>query len=145
MTKYTEILRLHGQGVSGRGIAASCGCSRNTVSNVLERAKHHEIRWPFEKDLTDQDLEDLLFPEKKLTSSRKMPDCEYIHKELAKSGVTLSLLWNEYCEKTRLSGEIPLMYSQFVCCIIEIPKGRCGRFLGEIIQLNLIVYDSLLD
>ena len=42
-----------------------------------------------------------------------MPDCEYIHKELAKSGVTLTLLWNEYCEKTRLGGEIPLMYSQF--------------------------------
>lgn len=113
MTKYTEILRLHSQGVSGRGIASSCSCSRNTVSNVLERAKHHEIHWPFEKDLTDQDLENLLFPEKKLKSSRKMPDSEYIHKELAKSGVTLSLLWNEYCEKTRLSGEIPLMYSQF--------------------------------
>ena len=27
-----------------------------------------------------------------------MPDMEYIHKEMAKSGVTLSLLWNEYCE-----------------------------------------------
>lgn len=42
-----------------------------------------------------------------------MPDCEYIHKEMAKSGVTLSLLWNEYCEQCRLSNEIPLMYSQF--------------------------------
>ncbi|WP_330613218.1 IS21 family transposase [Alkaliphilus hydrothermalis] len=32
---------------------------------------------------------------------------------MAKSGVTLSLLWNEYCEQCRLSNEIPLMYSQF--------------------------------
>ena len=37
MTKYREILRLHSQGVSQRGIASSCRCSRNTVSKVLER------------------------------------------------------------------------------------------------------------
>jgi transposase len=42
-----------------------------------------------------------------------MPDCEHLHKEMAKSGVTLSLLWNEYCEECHLSGEIPFMYSQF--------------------------------
>jgi transposase len=34
-------------------------------------------------------------------------------RELAKSGVTLSLLWNEYCEECRLAGELPLMYTQF--------------------------------
>jgi hypothetical protein len=27
-----------------------------------------------------------------------MPDLEYVHQELAKSGVTLTLLWNEYFE-----------------------------------------------
>ena len=32
---------------------------------------------------------------------------------MAKSGVTLSLLWSEYCEQCRLSNDIPLMYSQF--------------------------------
>ena len=32
---------------------------------------------------------------------------------MAKSGVTLSLLWNEYCENCRQNSEIPLMYSQF--------------------------------
>jgi transposase len=42
-----------------------------------------------------------------------MPDVEYIHKEMAKSGVTLSLLWNEYCESCRIIKEIPFMYTQF--------------------------------
>ncbi|AJA49808.1 putative transposase for insertion sequence IS1162 [Clostridium pasteurianum DSM 525 = ATCC 6013] len=32
---------------------------------------------------------------------------------MAKSGVTLSLLWNEYCEAYRLSNEVPFMYTQF--------------------------------
>lgn len=42
-----------------------------------------------------------------------MPNYEYIHKELAKSNVTLSLLWNEYCEECRQNKEIPFMYTQF--------------------------------
>lgn len=113
MTKYREILRLHSQGLSGRSIASSCQCSRNTVSAVLERAERQSVSWPFKKDMTDANLQELLFPEKSITSNRKLPDCEHVHKEMAKSGVTLSLLWHEYCEQCRLSGEIPLMYSQF--------------------------------
>ena len=113
MIKYREILRLHSQGVSQRGIAASCQCSRTTIRNVLERAERHEISWPLDKDMTDADLQELLFPEKSSQSNRKIPDCEHIHKEMAKSGVTLSLLWHEYYEQCRLNGEIPLMYSQF--------------------------------
>lgn len=113
MIKYREILRLHSQKVSGRGIASSCQCSRNTVSKVLERAKEKGITWPFENDITDADLQRMLFPEKDIQSNRKIPDCAYVHKEMAKSGVTLSLLWQEYCESCRISGEIPLMYSQF--------------------------------
>ncbi len=54
-----------------------------------------------------------MFPSKGQQASRRLPDCAEIHKELAKSGVTLSLLWNEYCESCRLAGEIPLMYTQF--------------------------------
>lgn len=41
------------------------------------------------------------------------PDYNYIHKELAKPGVTLTLLWNEYCEKCYTNNEIPYMSTQF--------------------------------
>ncbi len=30
-----------------------------------------------------------------------------------RNGVTLKLLWNEYCEECRQCNELPLMYSQF--------------------------------
>ena len=113
MTKYREILRLHSQGISKRGIASSCQCSRNTITAVLERAEQCGVLWPLQKDMTDGDLQNLMFPEKSYSSNRKLPDCEHLHRELSKSGVTLSLLWNEYCEECRLSNEIPLMYSQF--------------------------------
>jgi transposase len=42
-----------------------------------------------------------------------LPDFEQIHKELAKPGVNLTLLWDEYCLTARMAGKIPYMYTQF--------------------------------
>jgi hypothetical protein len=92
MTYYREILRLYSQGISQRSIAASCSCSRNTVFKVLKRARELNVAWPLSEGTTDGKLQKLFFPDVAVPSSRKYPDCEYIHKEMAKSGVTLSLL-----------------------------------------------------
>jgi transposase len=113
MTQYREILRFHSQGISQRNIAVSCACSRNTVSKIINRAEELGIAWPLEKDLTDGEHRQRLFASAAQPPTRKYPDYEYIHGETAKSGVTLSLLWNEYCENCRSSQEIPFMYSQF--------------------------------
>ncbi|WP_243647021.1 helix-turn-helix domain-containing protein [Scopulibacillus darangshiensis] len=53
VVKYREILRLHAQGVSQRGIAASCSCSRSTIREVVKRAEKGGIFWPFEDDMSD--------------------------------------------------------------------------------------------
>ena len=113
MGKYMEILRLHGQGISGRSIAASCGVSRNTVSKVVSRAEELGLEWPLRTGITEQKLSAMLFTEESMPETRRQPNFEHIHRELAKSGVTLSLLWNEYQESCGLSGEIPFMYTQF--------------------------------
>lgn len=113
MTNYREILRLCSHGISQRSIATSCECSRNTVAKVLQRAQELNVAWPLKPEMTNGELHKIFFPESYSPPSRKRPDCEYIHKEMAKSGVTLSLLWNEYCQACRLSNEIPLMYSQY--------------------------------
>jgi len=114
MTKYREILRLYSQRISGRSISVSCGCSRNTVTKVISRAKELNISWPLEADVTDADLQTRLFPQaSRQSAQRKLPDAEHLHRELMKSNVTLKLLWTEYCEDCRMSGEMPLMYSQF--------------------------------
>lgn len=114
MTNYREIIRLNVQGISQRSIALSCQCSRNTVSKVLTRARKQNIQWPLSSETSDLDLEKKLFPEKQSDEpSRKYPDYEYIDKEMKRNGVTLKLLWNEYCEECRQANELPLMYSQF--------------------------------
>jgi transposase len=114
MTRYREIFRLHEQGVTKIDIALSCGCSRNTVSSVLKRAREAGLSWRSVRELSDERISQLLFGERSdQPERRKRPDFERIHRELAKSGVTLSLLWHEYCGECRISGDIPFMYSQF--------------------------------
>ena len=113
MIRYREILRLHSQGISKTAIARSCECSRNTVTRAVQRAEEVGIVWPLDPDFSDAKLQKLLLPQSDLPPLRQVPDYEAIHKELAKSGVTLSLLWNEYCECCRLEKKIPFMYTQF--------------------------------
>ena len=43
----------------------------------------------------------------------KMLDYAYVHKELQRSGVTLNLLWLEYCYQCRVADEVPYQSTQF--------------------------------
>jgi transposase len=113
MTSYKEILRLHSLGINNTRIAYGCGCSRTTVISVLQRAKEQGLSWQSVSDLTDKELSRLLFPVESSKPTYKMPDCEYIHREMAKSGVTLTLLWLEYCDQCRESDQIPYKSTQF--------------------------------
>jgi len=113
MTNYKEILRLHSLGISNSQIAASCSCSRTTVISILQKANEQGITWQAAKDMPDKELSNLLFPTEKSKAIYKMPDYEYVHQEMAKSGVTLSLLWVEYCEECRKNGDIPYKSTQF--------------------------------
>ena len=55
-----------------------------------------------------------MFPGKYAAASPyTVPDYERIHRELARTGVTLTLLWSEYCVKVRDTGGVPYMYTQF--------------------------------
>lgn len=142
MTPYREILRIYSQGISQRSIATSCNCSRNTVARTIEKAKEHNLTAPLPKELTDEKLGELFYPKQSSTpSNRRMPDYEYIHKELAKNGVTLSLLWTEYCAECKQCGDVPFMYTQFCYYYREyIQKNKAtmhiNRKPGEIMEVD---------
>ena len=118
MTKYREILRLASQNFSERNIALSCSVSRNTVSRVLAAAKEMNISWPLDPSETDASLEKKLFPREKTVTEKRMPNFEYVRKELLRNGVNKKLLWTAYLEECQQAGESPLMYSQF-CYYIQ--------------------------
>ena len=114
MVDYRNILRLQSQGHSQREIERELYCSRHTISEVLIRAKAAGIAWPLEDDVTNEDIQANLFPGKyAYASPYTVPDYAYIHRELAKNGVTLTLLWEEYCVKVRGEGGVPYSYTQY--------------------------------
>ena len=113
MTNYREILRLHSLGLNKTEIAASLSCSRNTVAGTLRRADECGLKYPLPESMSDKQLSEILFPPAASKPVYKMPDYEYVHKELQKDGVTLNLLWLEYCEACRNNGELPYQSTQF--------------------------------
>ena len=114
MTNYREILRLHSLGHSQRSIAASAKVSRNTVSEVLKKAEQLHIHLPLDDDVTNEMLDELLHESRESSPTPyAVINYEYIHRELSKKGVTLTLLWQEYCEAAYANGEKPYMSTQF--------------------------------
>ncbi|MEI6286675.1 MAG: hypothetical protein WCP79_09265 [Bacillota bacterium] len=84
MTNYREILRLHSQGFSQRGIAASCECSRNIVAKVLQKAAELNMIWPLTGDPSNSELSTVFATEATVSDARKRPDYERIHREMGK-------------------------------------------------------------
>jgi transposase len=113
MTNYREILRLDNLKINHSKIAASIGCSRQTVITVLHKAKQRGIGFDDSKGMSDKDLANAINDSGIDRVQYRMPDYDYIHRELSKSGVTLTLLWVEYCDECRNYGQIPYQSTQF--------------------------------
>lgn len=114
MVDYREILRLRGLGNNITQIANAIHSSRHTVRHVEKLADEKGICWPLEEELTNQRLYALLYPERLEKAQVYMePDCACIHEELAKKGVNLTLLHNEYKVKCAGVGRVPYQYTQF--------------------------------
>lgn len=115
MPNYKEIARLKAAGQSNRTVADSLGISRNTVNAAVARIEDSGLRFEDLQVLTDAQINEVFPP----TSGRKvegeyyMPEFDQLKKELAKPGVTLQLLWEEYSDRCRLSGLKPYQLTQF--------------------------------
>jgi bacterioferritin-associated ferredoxin len=114
MTDYKEILRLDALGFSKQALQTSCvACARNTVRSVISAAQGKQVTWQSAKGSSNENLRNRLYPSSSGSQQYRMPDYEQIHREMQKSGVTLSLLWAEYCDQCRAAGELPYQSTQF--------------------------------
>lgn len=99
MRRIREVLRQRWEcGLSERIVAASCSLARSTVAKYVERARETGLCWPLPEGLTDEELERRLFPVESVSQAepRVMPDWTEVHRQLARKGVTLRLVWEEY-------------------------------------------------
>jgi transposase len=112
MRQVKEVLRLKWAcGLSDRQIAQSLRISRPTVTQYVRRLKAAGLSWPLPEDVDDTALESKLFATTTPvpTANRPLPDWSWVHQELRRKGVTLTLLWQEY-KATNPDG---LQYSYF--------------------------------
>jgi transposase len=99
MRKVREVLRLSWGGkLSPRAVARSCGIGRTTAREYVHRARRAGLSWPLPEEMSDSELEGLLFPPPVSADNapRPLPDWKVLHEELKGKGVTLFLLWEEY-------------------------------------------------
>lgn len=113
MINYRKILGMEFDGISQRTISSSTGHSRNTVAEVVQRAKERGLKG-LEETMNNQWLGTYLFPEKQAIEKGYCPvDFEWVHKELQKKNVTLMLLHHEYASAAREGGKVPYAYRTF--------------------------------
>lgn len=144
MVDYREILRLDNLGYTKKDVASSVHSSRNTVSEVLTLAGNLHICWPLDDDVTNQSLESMFYPGRnKDNKERLMPDYPKIHRELAKKGITLTLLWTEYCLEASATGKKPYMSTQFNDNYHKWAVSPRRRCVSNINQVILFPHSSL--
>lgn len=101
MQDIKKILELRAQNKSQRFIAKALSISRNTVREVSRLADEKCIYWNQVREMDEMTVQNLIYGDNPLNLVYVQPDFDYVHKELLKPGVSLNLLWEEYCEKCR--------------------------------------------
>ena len=96
--KIIEMLRLSEMGMPQRDIAASGGCGKSTVGEVLKLCKDKGINHEAALQMTDEQLQTALYP-KDLGKAPMTPEPDWkaIYEELAMhKNLNLQFMWEEY-------------------------------------------------
>lgn len=113
MRDLKRILELRFENHSQREIARMLKVSRNTVRDVFNTADAAGVYWNTAYNLSESQINELLFPSNGIDVSYEQPDYAYVHKELLKVGVSLKMLWKEYMDQCKSTHKVYLKYSAF--------------------------------
>lgn len=112
--KAKQVLRLHARSLSGRMIARSLGVSRDSVAMVIKAAADAGVVFDDVSAKSDDEVYALLFPGRnEHVPAYRQPDWNAVHRELARTGVTLRLLHAEYRDSCSADGVPAMGYDRF--------------------------------
>ena len=119
MCKLRDALRLKFEGgLSHQKIAAALDISKGVVTKYVGLAVAAGLNWKAIEAMDEATLERRLLASPRPSDTYAQPDYGRIHQELARKGVTLTLLWEEYCAQVGDEYSVdnpvkPWRYSQF--------------------------------
>lgn len=119
------ILQLRAAGLTQNVIANSHHMSKTSVGEVFRLAEEHAISYNDVADKRPEEVYRLLFPQKcEAAPIFAIPNYEYAHNELSRTGVTLKLLWKEYRDTCQAEGTLPVGYTKFTIGYGEFVNAR---------------------
>ena len=112
--RVKHIPRLRANGISRNSIAKAVRSSKTSVMDVFNAAERNKITFKEVENKTNEEIYAMLFPERcQNQSTYEDPDWEYIHRELAKTGVTLKFLYQEYVDRNLDNNKPSMAYDNF--------------------------------
>ena len=112
--KAKLIMELRDQGMSRRSIAQTRHMSMGSVCEVFDIADERGITWEQVRGMGDEQVYSLFYPDRNTHESVfEEPDWSYVHAELAKVGVNLRLLHDEYKAQCAREHKVAMGYTRF--------------------------------
>lgn len=140
--KAKLVLQLRSQGLSGRAIASAQGIARNSVQAVLDTAERLGLGWDDVEVMSEDEVYAVLFPGRGVHESVfAQPDWVRVHTELARVGVTLKLLHQEYVDTSGRAGQATMSYDRFCrlyggYAAVSGATSRVGHKAGRSIEVD---------
>lgn len=111
MPRIREVLRLRDQcELTYSQIARAMKVSKGSIANYLKAAETAGLTHQEASGLDDAALFRRLHPDRYVHPKFALPDFAWVHRELKRKGVTLTLLWEEYRDSCR---GLPYSHSRF--------------------------------
>lgn len=140
--KAKLVLQLRAAGLSRNAIASGQRMAKRSVCDVFDAADRLGVAYDDIASKDDDEVYRLLFPDRfSYEPAYVQPDWEHIHRELARTGVTLKLLHQEYLDDCREHGGVTMGYDRFCknyrrFTIRKSVTSRVGHKAGRICEVD---------
>ncbi|MBP1325852.1 transposase [Leucobacter exalbidus] len=139
--KAKLVLRLRAEGLSLRQVEAQ-GISQHSVIKTERAAAREGITWATAEPMSDVEVYERLFPDSGTRESvYEQPDWPKLHRELARVGVTLKLLHDEYRDLCQATDRPGMGYDRFCKTYADYVRtqgisSRVGHKAGQTVEVD---------